>query len=558
MQLSPLEFNSMSLYAKINEFKFLKFPMSGKAKSDIKTLVRTPIVAVMGHVDHGKTSFLDAIRGTKVADKEAGGITQNTRAHEVVTKSGFRITFIDTPGHEAFSNMRSRGAKVTDFVLLIVAADDGVQPQTKQSIEFAKRDNVSIIVAINKIDIKGVNLQKIKTELSSYGVVAEEYGGDTLFFEISAKEKKGLEELLEGIELLSEVHELKSNQPTQDSVAEAFILESSLDRQIGNVALCILKSGELDERIFGVTKEGVFKTRSYLDHLQKPINIVKESQPFWVTGLRTTLPAGDTIYFVSNEDSAKALNKKLAETNTNVSEAPSQSAEGELSAAEALFAKMLINREEVKQGIEMKKLNVIVKASTEGTLEAILENLKQIKNEEAEIHILSSGTGNVTEDDINRAKLAKAFVVTFQLPTPSKVAAYAKNERVLVRNYEVVYQMFDEVTDVLNGMGQPVEEEVEIARAKVKQVFTLSDGSTVLGSEVVKGLMLRGYRVKVLRVVNGDTYELGRGKITSLRIRKDEVKEVKKGLDCGIVVDSKMENIEAGDEVVAFKLEAAF
>lgn len=522
----------------------------------IQNSTRTPIVAVMGHVDHGKTSFLDAIRGTKVADKEAGGITQNTRAHEVVTDSGFKITFIDTPGHEAFSNMRSRGAQVTDFVLLIVAADDGVQPQTKQSIEFAKRDKVPLIVAINKIDIKGVNIQKIKTELSSYGVVAEEYGGDTLFFEISAREKTGLSELLDGVQLLSEVHELKSVEPREGTLAEAFILESSLDKQIGNVALCILKSGKLSSKVFGASKEGYFRVRSYLDHLQKPINSVNESQPFWVTGLRTTLPAGKEIYFVESEDQARALVKSL-NIEQEVSEVKLQTSDD--SDKEALFAQMLINREEVKQGIEMKKLNVIVKASTEGTLEAILEYIKTIKNDEAEINILASGTGNVTEDEITRAKLAHAIIVTFQLPTPNKIATYAKNEKVLVRNYDVIYQMFDEVTEVLNSLGEPVEEEVEIARAKIKQVFTLSDSSKVFGSEVTKGLMLKGYRVKIQRNVGGDVYELGRGKITSLRIRKDEVREVKKGLECGIVLDNKVEEeVQEGDEIIAFKLESSY
>lgn len=525
--------------------------MPKKIENINENKVRTPIVAVMGHVDHGKTSFLDAIRGTHVADKEAGGITQNTRAHEVVTDSGFKITFIDTPGHEAFSNMRSRGAKVTDFVLLIVAADDGVQPQTKQSIEYAKRDNVPIIVAINKIDIKGINLQKIKTELSSYGVVAEEYGGDTLFFEISAKERIGLKELLDGIQLLSEVQELKAKQVKVGAKAEAFILESSLDKQIGNVALCILKAGSLDTRVLGVTKEGYFKVRSYLDHNQKNIDRVFESQPFWVTGLRTTLPAGDTIYFAENEDKAKELVKELTvEEEERVESAKSD--------AESLFAQLLIKREEIKQGIEEKKLNVIVKASTEGTLEAILESLKNIKSEEASINILASATGNVTEYDINRAKLAKGIIVTFQLPTPNKISMYARNEKVLVRNYEVIYEMFDEVSEVLNGMGEPIEEEIEIAKAKVKQVFTLSDGTMVFGSEVIKGLMLKGYRIKILRSVGEELYELGRGKITSLRIKKDEVKEVKKGLECGVLIDSKVENVEPGDEIVAFKVESTF
>ncbi len=516
-----------------------------KKKKETKTevKVRAPIVAVMGHVDHGKTTFLDSIRGTKVADKEAGGITQNTRAHEVILPNGFRITFIDTPGHEAFSSMRERGAKVTDFVLLIVAADDGVQPQTKQSIEFAKKDNVPIIVAINKIDIKGINLQKLKTELSGFGVVAEEYGGDTLFFEISAKNKVGLDQLLEGIQLLSEVNELKSNNVREGTLGEAFILESSLDKQIGNVALCILKTGNLNERIFGVTKEGHFKVRAYLDHNQKNINQVLESQPFWVTGLRTTLKAGDTIYFVDTEEKARELQKGL------VVEEETKHEEG--SDMDSLFAQMLIKREEIKQGIEEKQLNVIVKASTEGTLEAILAKLKDMKTDEAKVNILASGTGHVTEDDITRAKLAKGIIVTFQLPTPNKIVQIARIEKVLVRNYEVIYEMFDEVEEVLDSLGEPVEEEIEVATAKIKQVFTLTNEDIVAGSEVTKGTMLKGYRVKALR----GEQEVGRGKIASLRIKKDEVKEVKKGLDCGIIIEPKIEGLQEGDIVVAFKVE---
>lgn len=521
--------------------------MASKKEIKNKTKLRAPIVAVMGHVDHGKTTFLDSIRGTNVASKEAGGITQNTRAHDVITEKGFRITFIDTPGHEAFANMRSRGAKVTDFVLLIVAADDGVQPQTKQSIEFAKKEGVPIIVAINKIDIKGVKLEKIKSELSSFGVIAEEYGGDTLFFEISAKEKTGLTELLEGIQLLSEVHELKSLPTREGTLAEAFILESSLDKKIGNVALAILTAGQLNQRVFGVTKDGYFRVRAYLDHNQVNIDNVSESQPFWVSGLKTTLHSGDVLYFVETEDKARELLKILSiNSSTDVAEKLD---------VESLFAKMLLQKEEVKQGLEEKKLNVIVKASTEGTLEAILEHLKTLKTEDASLNILHASTGNVTEDEVNRAKLAKGIVVTFQLPTPSKIASYAKSERVLVRNYEVIYEMFDEISDVLSGLGEPIQEEVEVARAKIKQVFTLSDGSTVFGSEVVKGLMLKGYRVKILRTVNKDIFELGRGKLISLKIQKEEVKEVKKGLDCGIIVDTKIESVEVGDEVVAFKVE---
>ena len=524
-----------------------------KAKKVVETKkVRSPIVAVMGHVDHGKTTFLDAIRGTRVADKEAGGITQNTRAHKVVTKSGFKITFLDTPGHEAFSKMRERGAKVTDFVLLIVAADDGVQPQTKESIEFAKRDGVPMIVAINKVDISGVKTQKIKTELASFGVNIEEYGGETMCFEISAKNKTGLDELLEGIELLAEINELKSNTPRHDAKAEAFILESSLDKQIGNVALAVLKSGNLPERYFGVTKEGVFKVRAYLDENQKNVQTVSESEPFWVTGLKGTLQSGDAIYFYDDEVEAKDLLKSIQAEQT---QAAVDEVKPEELDAESLFAKMLVAREEVKAGLAQKSLNVVVKSSTQGTLEAIIDKLSKISTEEAKVNILFSGTGNVTEDELSRAKLAKAIVVTFQLPTPSKIESLARVERVLVRNYEVIYEMFDEVEEVLSSMGEPIEEEVEVARAKIKQVFTLTNGDIVAGSEVIKGLLLRGYRVWVERKTSRGNEEIGRGKISSLKIRKEEVKEVKKGSDCGIILEPKVENLEVGDEIVAYKIE---
>jgi len=521
-------------------------PKKNASETNEKQSVRTPIVAVMGHVDHGKTSFLDAIRGARVAEKEAGGITQNTRAHEVTLEDGFKITFIDTPGHEAFSNMRERGAKVTDFVLLIVAADDGVQPQTKESIQFAKKDNVPIIVAINKIDIKGVNLQKIKSELASHGVVIEEYGGDTLCFEISAREKTGLKELLEGIQLLTEISQLKHNEVKYNAIGEAFVLESSQDKKMGNVALAILKAGNLDERYFAVTAKHIFKVRAYLDHNQKNINSVDESQPFWILGLRETLNAGKEIYFAKDEVDAKRIQNELKAQ----IEKDEEEAQEELD-PESLFAQMLIKREEMRQGLAQKELNVVVKSATEGTLEAILNKLQELSTDDAKVKILFSGIGHVTEDDITRAKLAKAIILTFQLPTPAKTESKAKQEKVLLRNYEVIYEMFDEVADVLESLNLPQEEEVEVARAKVKQVFTLSNGDIVAGCDVIKGNIIKGYRVWVER--QGEEY--ARGKIVSLKVRKDEVKEVKKGQECGIIIDPKVSEIHEGDEIVAYKIE---
>ncbi len=521
---------------------------------------RQPVIAVMGHVDHGKTSLLDAIRGTRVTDKEHGGITQNTRAHEVTLENavpdgrqGHRLTFIDTPGHQAFSKMRERGARVTDFVLLVVAADDGVQPQTKESIQFALNQKVPIIVAINKIDIEGIKTQKIKQELSSFGVVVEEYGGEALCFEVSATKKIGIKELLDGIVLLSEINELKPNKVTEGSIAEAFVLESISDKQLGKTALCVLKAGNLDERLNGVTIKNNFKVRSYLNEDLKTLSSVHESQPFIVSGLDVMIDTGEILYFVDDKD-AKEFQKQLQ--SGVVVEESKEIVEEEPIDKDSLFAQLLVGRSEQKEGLEQKQLNIIVKASTGGTLEAVLAELAKLDTKEAKVNILYSSTGEVSEQDIFRAKSAKAIVVSFQLPPINKVAAIAKTERVLIRNYEIIYEMTDEIKGALEGLNEPLEEEVDIASATVKQVFKLTNGDIVAGCIVNKGIMLKGYRVKVEKPLGKDTVEeKGRGKITSLRMGKNEVKEVKKGSECGILIDPKVLNIEEGDEIVAFKLE---
>ncbi|BCX13607.1 MAG: hypothetical protein KatS3mg085_139 [Candidatus Dojkabacteria bacterium] len=503
--------------------------------------IRQPVVAVMGHVDHGKTTFLDAIRGARVAEKEVGGITQNTRAHEITLKSGNKITFIDTPGHEAFSAMRKRGVLVTDFVLLMVAADDGVQPQTKESIKFAQENNVPIIVVINKIDIEGVNTQKIKSELASYGVQVEDLGGDVLCFEISAKNKIGLDELLEGIELLAEVNELKPGTLDEGIVAKAFVLESIFDKHLGNIGICIIKGGSIEPRLFGVSSSGYFKIRSVLNEDFKPVESASESQPAWITGLKQPLNTGEMLYFVLNENEAKALFEQL----NNKEEQETQEID-----PESIFAQMILQREEEKQGINQKSLKIILKAQTQGTLEAILKQLDKLETEEAKIEVMYSATGNITEDDVFRAKTAKAIIASFQLSPDNKTLQIAKREKVLIRNYEIIYEMIDELAEALDALADNFEEEIELARAIVKKVFVLSDGSRVAGCEVKSGTFVKGYRVWVER---GDD-EVGRGKIVSLKQGKNEVREVKKGLECGIMIDPQIE-IEEGDEIVAYRVE---
>lgn len=511
----------------------------------------TPIVAVMGHVDHGKTSLLDAIRGTSVTATEAGGITQNTRAHQIDFE-GRKITFIDTPGHEAFSNMRSRGAQVTDIVLLVVAADDGIQPQTKESIKFAQATGTPIIVAINKIDLPVKSLTKLKQELASYNVNIEEYGGDTLLFEVSATEKRGIKELLEGIVLFADIHELKAKQPEAPALGEAFVLESNVHKQLGPVALCLLKAGALDKPYVAASAEQTAKVRGYLDQDQKPLKEVHTSDPFWVMGLKQAVSAGEKILFAADESTAKKLQDKIKEGIAAVK------AEEEAKNAGMMLLQKLLNKEATAAGTEQKVLNMVIRASTAGTLEVMKHELEKLTNEQRKIHILDASTSDVSEGDVQRAKASHGIVISFQKKISSKVQDYARQQEVILSNYEIIYEMLEEVGAVLDSLVIPDLEETEVARAKVKQVFTLTKGDMVAGCEVIKGTILKGYKVYVERPslsTEENVAEIGRGKIASLRILKEEVREAKKGQECGIILDPVVTELQEGDEIVAYKVE---
>lgn len=515
---------------------------------------RIPVVAVMGHVDHGKTTLLDTIRGTRVAASEHGGITQNTRAHQIVTKSGAKMTFIDTPGHEAFSAMRSRGAEVTDFVLLVVAADDGVQAQTKESIKFAKESGVPVVVAINKIDAAGADIPKIKRELSSFGVLVEEFGGEALAFPVSALKNQGIEEMIEGIQLLIEVNGLKQAEASTDVLGEAYVMEAASDKRLGQVALCILKSGEISGKAFGVYADQYFKVRTFLDQNQKPVTEIKAGDPFWATGLEQTVGTGEIIKFVSEEKAAKALASEFV---------PEEVVEEEVALSEDaddLLTLLISQRDAVREGTEQKMLNVVVKASTQGTLEAVVHELAKLGDAEKTVRVVDSGTGDVTEADIRRAAITKGIVISFQSKLDPKLEKLARQEKVVVRNYEIIYEMVNELTGALDGLIEPEDEEVEVARAKIKKVFTLSDGTIVAGCEVVKGTMLKGYPVYVERPQDSTDdaiAEVARGKIRGLKYLKDDVREIKKGQECGILIEPAPAGIEEGDEVVAYKVEKA-
>jgi translation initiation factor IF-2 len=523
---------------------------STPAKTETKQ-TRTPIVAVMGHVDHGKTTLLDSLRGANVVDSEAGGITQNTRAHQITTPNGNKITFIDTPGHEAFSKMRARGAEVTDFVLLVVAADDGLQPQTIESIKFAQETETPIIVAINKIDLEVKSLDRIKKELSDYGVVIEEYGGDVLTFPISGLTKKGLPELIEGIELLAEIRGLVPNKlPNANVTAAAYVLESSVDRKLGPVALCLLQAGELHGRETTITSAETFRIRALLDEFQKPVAKTVESDPFWLTGLKSPLQTGEVIYFTNNEKQVKELQAELFKPAEEVE--PQEDLASAMTAND-LLAQMFSQKADQDEGQAVKYLPVIIKTSTRGTLEAVMSELEKLNDDERQLKVLEASVGEITEKDVERAKVAKGIVLSFQVPPQKKVADIAKRERVLVRNYAIIYEMIEEIEIALDGMLEPLSVETEVARATIKQVFTLTNNTVIAGCEVTKGIVFRGYDVWVERKGK----EIGRAKITLLRHFKDEVKEVKKGLECGIMLSPQIPDLQTGDEIVAFKVEKA-
>jgi len=528
--------------------KVIAKPKAKKEKHQT-TLQRPPIVAVMGHVDHGKTSLLDAIRESNVAAGEAGGITQNTRAHQVVY-NGQKITFIDTPGHEAFSDMRSRGAKVTDFVLLVIAADDGVSAQTKESIKFAKESKTPLIVAVNKIDLPGANVEKIKNELAQNDVLVEEYGGDVQIYPVSAVKKTGINELIEGILLQAEIMEIKANE-VKNGTGHAVVLESRLDNKLGPIALVVMKAGAVKIGQSVVSEKGVSSIRSILNEFQQPLDEAIESDPVWIIGLNEIVVTGNALTFFKNDSDAK---KWFKENTGKVEEVvfgevevkPEEGEVDELSILASMLAQKQIND-------DIKKLNVVVKADTQGTLEVVVKELNKLSTSEVVVNILSSGTGALTRKDILTAKNASGIVVGFQVEVPNDLEQIIKFEKVIVRTYEVIYELIDEIGDALEGLLEPEEEEEEIARAKVKQVFVLTNGQRVAGCEVTKGIVIKGYRVWVER---GGKFEVGRGKITSLKQNKNEVKEVKKGIDCGILIEpqTEVEGMEEGDEIVLYKI----
>ncbi len=498
---------------------------------------RPPVVTIMGHVDHGKTLLLDRIRESNIVEQEAGRITQHIGAYKVkvnVRGKEEEITFIDTPGHEAFTTMRARGAQVTDIVILVIAADDGIMPQTVESINHAKDAKVPVIVAINKIDIPGTekNIERIKQELTKYDLLPEEWGGDTLVIPISAKENKNIDKLLEAILLQAELLELKANPKLK---ARGVVLESRKDPARGPSATVLIQNGTL--RVGEPFVAGVYegKVRAMFDDWGNPVKEAPPSTPVLITGIDGLPSPGDPFQAVDSEKYARQISQKRQELKRE-----------ELSRKSAKVSLDSVY-EQMKKG-KMKELKFILKADVEGSAEALKNSLEKLSNEEIEIKVIHSATGNVTETDVMFASAANALIIAFNVKVPKKVAELAESEKVSIRTYKIIYDVIDDVRKAIEGMLEPLTIEEGHGVAEVKQLFKIAKIGIVAGCVVLEGKIIRGDNAKVIR--NDEI--VAEGKIESLKRFKDDVKEVSQGLECGIYLGPDVKNIQPGDKIESF------
>ncbi len=499
-------------------------------ESKIEKIRRAPVVTVMGHVDHGKTSILDYIRKTRVAEKEAGGITQSLGAYKVSTENG-DIVFLDTPGHEAFTAMRARGAQVTDIVVLVVAANDGVMPQTIEAINHAKAAGVPIIVAINKMDVPGVNAEIIKSQLVKHGLLVEEYGGDVIAIPVSAKTGMGINDLLEAILITAEDIDLEVPVNTP---ARGTVLEAELNKKVGNVISLLVQEGTLHVGDTFFVGRTYGRVRAMYDEWGKRIKEAGPSTPVLVQGMNELPEVGDKLYVVSDEKKAKEIARKRMAAYKE-----QQMRKKELT-LESLSKQFL--------AMERKSLNLIIKGDKAGSVEAISDELQKYSTDKVAVNIVHRATGVISENDVMLASASEAIIIGFNVQVDAKARQLANQEKVEIRTYRVIYDIIDDVVKALEGMLEPQWEEEKRGEAEIRQVFSLPKGIKVAGCYVVEGVIHRNHLIKIVR--NGE--EIFSGKLSSLKRFKDDVRQVESGYECGMAFEN-FNDIEEGDRVIAYE-----
>ena len=492
---------------------------------------RAPVVTIMGHVDHGKTSLLDFIKKSKVAAGEAGGITQHIGAYNVNTQKG-DITFLDTPGHAAFTAMRARGAQVTDIVVLVVAADDGVKPQTIEAIEHTKAAGVALIVAINKIDKEDVDLERVKTELSNHDIISEEWGGDYLFASVSAQTGEGVDDLLDKILLQAEVMDLKAQS---SGPARGVVIESSLDKGRGVMATLLVQSGVLSKGDIVLAGDEFGKIRSMIDDSQKQITSAGPSSPLIILGLPKTPISGENFYVVQNERQARELaeNRKLKTRETKINKQQS-------SDVNDIFSQL-------SEG-DKKVVSLLIKSDVHGSSEALSDALNKLNNEEISVKVISSGVGGITESDVVLASASNAMIIGFNVRADASARSAIKESQTEIRYYSIIYEAIDDVRAAINGMLSPEVRENIIGLAEVKEVFVSPKLGNIAGSIVTEGIVKRSSPIRVLR----DNVVIYEGELESLRRFKDDAREVQSGTECGIGVKN-YNDVKIGDQIECYE-----
>jgi translation initiation factor IF-2 len=508
------------------------FLAESATQAEVKAEPRAPVVTVMGHVDHGKTSLLDHIRATRVATGEAGGITQHIGAYHVETPRGM-ITFLDTPGHEAFTAMRARGAKITDLVILVVAADDGVMPQTAEAIHHAKAGNVPVVVALNKIDKPEANPERVKQDLAAHEVVPEEWGGDTMFVEVSAKTGQGIDKLLEAVLLQAEVLELKA---PRDSHAKGIVVESRLDKGRGPVATVLVQSGTLKKGDIVLAGAVFGRVRALLDEAGRNIESAGPSIPVEVLGLSDVPAAGADVMVLGDERKAREIALFRQGKYRDVKLAKQQAAK-----LENMF-------EQMGEG-EVKTLSLIIKADVQGSFEGLAHALGKLSTDEVKVNIVHAAVGGITESDVNLALASKAVIIGFNTRADAMARKLAEGNGVDIRYYNVIYDAVDEIKAALTGMLAPERKENTVGLVEIRQVFRISKVGSVAGCYVLEGLIRRGSKIRVLR----DNVVIHEGELDSLKRFKDDVREVKAGFECGLSLKN-FNDIKEGDQLEVFEV----